>query len=728
MTANQTAATGERTAFRTCPLCEATCGLTITLDGDRVVRVRGDERDVFSRGYFCPKGAALGELHHDPDRLRAPLIRSGGTFREASWDEAFSVVEQGLTGVAVARGKNAVAVYLGNPTVHHMAGVLYVRPLIKALGTRNVYSASTVDQMPKQVSCGLMFGSAAAIPVPDLDRADYLLMLGANPWASNGSLCTAPGFPERLKALRARGGRFVVVDPRRTRTAQEADEHLFIRPGTDPFLLLAMVRTLFVENRVSLGRLAEWVEGLSDLEPLAARFTPEAVAGITGIEAGTVQRLARELAEARSAAVYGRMGTSTVAFGGLTNWLVDVINILTGNLDRPGGAMFPGPAHLPDRTKAGGKGFKIGRWKSRVGGRPEVCGELPIAVLAEEIETPGQDQVRALLTLAGNPVLTTPNGRRLDAALASLDFMVSVDLYLNETTRRAHVILPPPSPLALGHYDFAFYGLSVRNVARYSAPVLPEAGRPDLWEILARLTLIVSGQDAAADPAGLDDFMAAVLAGDRAAEILPRLGGRRGPERLLDLMLRGGPYGLTLDDLLRAPHGLDLGPLAPRLPVIVQTPSGRIQLCPQEIKDDARRLIAALDRGPAEGLVLIGRRRPRSNNSWMHNLPSLAAGPSPCTLMVHPNDADSLDLKDGGSARVSSRVGEVIVPVELSDDVMPGVVCLPHGWGHDAPGTRLSVAARQPGVSSNLLTDEALLDPLSGTSVLNGIPVKVTPA
>ncbi|MGN9918597.1 molybdopterin oxidoreductase family protein [Micromonospora palomenae] len=735
--------TATRTAYRTCPLCEATCGLTLTIADDRVTHARGDREHVFSHGFVCPKGAAFPQLLADPDRLRRPLLRVDGTLREVGWDEAFAAVEAGLT-AARAGGRDAVAAYLGNPTVHTMAGGLYAGPLLRALSTRNVFTASTVDQMPKHVSSGYLYGDPNTIPVPDLDRTDLLVLLGANPWESNGSLCTAPDFPGRLRALQARGGRFLVVDPRRTRTAAAADEHLPIRPGTDALLLFALVHTLFDENLVRLGRLAEHVTGLDDVRELATAFAPERVADRCAVPAPRIRQLARELAAAPTAAVYGRVGTCTVAFGTLTSWLVDVVNVLTGNLDRPGGAMFPLAAHQRTRAAGPGKGFRTGRWASRVRGLPEVKGELPVATLADEIETPGEGRIRALITVAGNPVLSTANSERLDRALASLDFMVSVDPYLNETTRHADVVLPPPDPARAGHYDFAFLTLAVRNVASYSPPVLPLAPDSlDECDILARLTLIAAGQGAGADPAGLhEQLLGQVLADaaealDRPAEELRALvAGDRPAERLLDARLRLGAYGdrfgqrpdgLSLIRLLEHPHGVDLGALRPRLPEVLRTPSGTVELCPPPIAADVARLRAARD-APPEGFVLVGRRHLRSNNSWMHNVPALVKGRDRCTLQVHPEDAAKLGLAAGEDARVTSRVGSLVVAVEVTPDTMPGVVSLPHGWGHDVPGTRQAVARAHAGVNSNVLTDETAVDPLSGNVVLNGIPVRVQPA
>lgn len=742
----------ERTALRTCPLCEAVCGLEITLRDERVARIRGDRHDVFSHGFLCPKGPSLKQLHDDPDRLRTPLVRRHGELVEATWDEAFAEVERRLLPIIEEHGRDAVAVYLGNPNAHSLAGLLYGKALIKALDTSNVYSASTLDQRPKELSSALMFGGGLIVPIPDIDRTDHLLVLGANPMASNGSLATAPDWPGRLAALRARGGRLVVVDPRRSRTAEEADEWVAIRPGTDPLLLAAMVNVLLAEGLVDLGDVAPFVDRLDRLAPALTPFTPEAVATTTGIDATTIRRLAVELAAAPTAAVYGRIGTTTAEFGTVASWLVDVLNACTGNLDRPGGAMFTTPAVAGANTHGAprvGRGVRLDHQRSRVRGLATTFGELPAVCLAEEIETPGPGQVRALVCVAGNPVLSLPNGGRLDAALGSLDLVVSVDIYRNETSRHADVILPAPSPLEKAQYDIAFYQLSVRNVAKWSEPVfaLPP-GQPDEWEVLARLALIAQGHGAAADPGVLDDLIigrlvaAAVadehgpLHGRGAEELLAELAPRTGPERIVDFYLRTGPYGdhfglrpdgLSLDSLLAVPHGIDLGPLVPRLPDGLRTPTGMVDVAPQPILDDLPRLAAALERGD-DGLLLVGRRDLRSNNSWMHNLEILVKGKRRCVLHVHPTDASTVGLIAGGLAKVSSRVGTVVVPVEVTESIRPGVVSLPHGWGHDLDGAHLDVAARHAGVNSNLLTDDHLIDELSGTAVLNGIPVELTPA
>jgi anaerobic selenocysteine-containing dehydrogenase len=741
----------EATHYRVCPLCEATCGLAVTTRGREVVSIRGDDDDVFSRGYICPKAAALKPLDADPDRLRRPLVRRNGRFEEVGWDEALAEIHGRLPAVQRDHGKEAVAVYLGNPSAHHLGLQLYARVLLRALGTPNVFSASTVDQMPKHVSAGLMFGTPLTIPVPDLDRTRFLLMLGANPLVSNGSLMTAPDVRGRLRGIRERGGTIVVVDPNRTQTAEAADLHLAIHPGTDAFLLFALVHVLVTDGLVRLDRLAEHTAGFDTVRELARGFSPEAVGPACRIEPAVIRRLARDLAAAESAAVYGRIGTCTQEFGTLASWLIDVLNVLTGNLDRPGGAMFTkaavGAANTHG-TPGRGKGFRTGRRHSRVTGAPEVLGEFPAACLAEEIEMPGPGRVRALFTIAGNPVLSTPNGARLGRALASLDLMVSFDIYLNETTRHAHVILPGVSPLEQPHYDIALRQLAVRNVATYSPAVFePSPGeRPD-WQNLLRVAAIALGQSPDADLDALDDFVVgqqvdgllrgagSPIEGRTASDVLAALAPRRGPERLLDLLLRTGPYGdamgtrdgLTLAALEARPHGVDLGPLQPRIPEALRTPSGKIELAPPQIVADVPRLRTALQRS-RPGYVLIGRRQLRSNNSWMHNLEMLVRGRERCTLMVHPDDAARLGLRDGGKARLRSRAGALEATVEVTDAIMPGVVSLPHGWGHDVPGVRQRVAVRYAGVNANLLADETAYDPLSGNAVLCGIPVEIEAA
>jgi anaerobic selenocysteine-containing dehydrogenase len=741
-----------REHLRTCPLCEAMCGLRIQVEDGRVTRIRPNQEDVWSRGYICPKGTTLGELHHDPDRLRAPLVRRNGTLVEVTWPEAFAECERLLRGVIERHGKEALTYYVGNPTVHSFSLSRYVGAFGALAGVERLYSAGTIDQWPKNVVAALMYGGMWTIPTPDIDRTDHLVIMGANPHASQGSLMACPDFLGRLAALRRRGGKAVVIDPRRTGTAQRADEWIPIRPGTDAALLMAWVHVLFEEGLVRPGRLADLTDGIDEVRSLCRGFAPEAVADTCAIPADTIRRLAHELAAAPRAAVYGRIGTCNQEFGTLASWLVEVVNLLTGNLDRIGGSMFANPvawSMLTLRPPEFADGWEIGRWKSRVRGAPEVLGQVPISCLAEEITTPGPGQLHALITLAGNPVISAADAGRLDAALAGLDCMISVDNWLNETTRHAHVVLPGLSPLEQPHCDELIWSWAVRNASVYSEPVFaPEPGRPAEWEILLTLSAIIQGAPAAeVDVAVLDRFFFAGLVATVAGYPRSRIAGRDpeeivaatpgiGPARLLDFGLRIGPWGegygadpdgLTLERLRAHPNGIDKGALEPRLPVPLTTPSGRIDLAPPHVTADVPRLERRLARSD-HGLLLVSRRHLRSNNSWMHNVPSLMTGRERCTLLVNPEDSRRLGLADGARATIRSEAGHLEVPVEVTDEMMPGVVCLPHGWGHDKPGACLTVAARHAGVNSNLLAPGTLVDVPSGNAVVNGIPVEVTPA
>ena len=729
------------THHRICPLCEACCGLEIKVNAGQVVSIRGHAQDVLSAGYICPKAVALKDLHDDPDRLRTPMIKRNGVHEAATWEEAFAEIERRLPPLMAEHGRDATAVVVGNPSAHKIGLLTYFGKLARALGTRNVFSASTLDQMPKQLASGLMFGHWLSVALPDISRTDLLLVIGANPLASNGSMWTVPDFKGKAKALQARGGQLIVIDPRRTETAAVADAHHFIRPGADVFLLAAMVHTLFEEALVTLGSAAEWVQGVDAVRQAVAPFTPELAAPRCGMSADTIRALARQLATTPRAAVYARIGTCTQEYGTLASWLVDVLNTLTGHLDLPGGVLFAKSAAFASNTagKPGvGKGVTTGRHHARVSGAPEVYGELPLTCLAEEIETPGVGQVRALFTVATNPVLSSPNGPRLAAALDTLDFMVSMDIYLNETTRHADVILPGLSPLEEFHYDVAFPQLSWRNHARYSPPVLtPPANQPEEWQTLLKLAAIVKGQGTQQDVNALDDAQFAEdterLFGRHAGAVLQATQGLAGPHRMLDVALRSGPYGdgfgqrpegLTLAKVMASNTrgGIDLGELQPRLPEMLRTPSGKVELAPDSLLTDLRRAAADLAR-PAPDLVIIGRRDVRTNNSWMHNLPVLAKGPFRCTALVHPQDAQRLGLRDGALARIASGPRHIEAPVQVSDEMMPGVVSLPHGWGHHLPGTRLAVAETRPGANLNALLDDQWRDPLSGNAVLGGIPI-----
>ncbi|NOK14392.1 molybdopterin oxidoreductase family protein [Corallococcus exercitus] len=715
--------------FRTCNLCEAMCGVRIEVAEGRITSIKGDAEDPFSRGHICPKAVALRDLHEDPDRLRHPMKRTASGWERVSWEDALRDISQRLHDLQKEHGPNTVGAYLGNPNVHNLGAMMFGPMLLRALRSRNRFSATSVDQLPHQLAAHLMFGHQLLVPIPDIDRTRYMLVLGANPLASNGSLMTTPDVRARLRAIQERGGKVVVIDPRRTETAAIADQHVFIRPGTDALALFSLLHVVLDGDAHRMGRLAAFVEGLDTVVPLVRDFPPERTAPHTGIAPDVLRGIARDFLAADGAVCYGRVGVSTQPFGSLCQWLINVLNIVTGNLDREGGALFTLPAF---DLIGGPRAFGVspgshGRWKSRVRGLPESSGELPVAALAEEILTPGEGRIRALITVAGNPVLSTPNGTQLDTALGQLDFMVSVDPYLNETTRHAHYILPPASLLERGHYDLVFHVLAVRNTAKYSPPVFPAGpdSRQD-WEILLelqhRLETLRKGRS-----------VRALLQ----HQALKRLG----PERILDLGLRMGPYGsrfhplkqhgLSLAKLRAAPHGIDLGPLKPSLPGRLRNRSKRIQLAPELLVADVARLRAAFpdDAGPREGeMLLIGRRHLRDNNSWMHNVPGLVKGRPRCTLMIHPDDASRLGLAEGGSATVRSRVGEVTVPVAVTADVMPGVVSLPHGYGHQRPGIRQQVASAHAGASINDLTDDQALDVVSGNAAFSGTPVQVRPA
>jgi len=728
------------------------CGLRVEVKGGEVQRIRANEADVWSRGYLCPKGAALGQLHHDPDRLRRPLVRDGETWREVSWQQAYAEVWRRLQPVLERDGISGVTAYVGNPVAHGFSLSRYIGAFISMSGINPLYSAGTIDQWPKNLVCALLYGSMWSIPLPDLDRSDFLLMLGANPSASQGSLLAAADVPGRLAAMRARGGRLVVVDPRRTGTAARADEWIGIQPGTDAALLLAMASVLFGEGRVRLGRLEGRVEGLGELERLARDFTPEAVQSCCRVPAERIRRLARQLSDARCGTVYGRIGTCTQEFGTLASWLVEVLNVLTGNLDREGGSMFANPiawSLTSIRPPEFAEGFSFGRFRSRVRGAPEVLGQFPLSCLAEEIATPGEGQIKALFSIAGNPVLSAPDAARLDAALPGLECMVSVDNYVNETTRHAHVILPGLSPFEQPHYDELIWSWALRNAGKYCPALFePPGDHPQEWRILLTLAGMLQGvapEGIAPEQidqlyfAGLVATLASregfVIAGRDPGEIVARE-PEPGPERILDFAIRTGPWGdaygarpdgLTLEQLKQAPNGIDQGALTPRLDEVLQTASGRVELAPEYIRADVPRLRERLSHQP-QGLVLVSRRHLRSNNSWMHNLPALMTGRDRCTLLIHPDDAAGRGLADGDLARIRSRAGSIEAPVEVSDEMLPGVVSLPHGWGHDKPGTRLSVAREHAGACNNVLAPGTLLDAPSNNAVVNGIPVEVEAA
>ncbi len=701
----------ESTYYRSCHFCEAICGLEIKLDeNEQIVSIKGDKNDPFSQGYICPKATALQDLHEDPDRLRQPVKRVGNQWQQISWQQAFEETADRLVGIAKQYGNNAIASYMGNPSVHNYGLLTHGHAFLSLFRSKNRFSATSVDQLPQQLMSLLMFGHQLLIPVPDINRTDLMIIIGGNPMASNGSMMTAANFRQRVKDLQQHGGKLIVIDPRRTETAEVADQHWFIRPGTDAALLLAMLNTLYQEQRVNPAHLSDFLENTEQLESWLKPFTAERASGITGIPVESIKQLARDLANTERAVCYGRMGISVQAYGSVCQWAVYLLNILTGKLDAVGGAMFTTPAW--DSAAPGTRAGSFNRFQSRVSGLPEFNGELPASVLAEEILTPGADQIRALVTMAGNPILSNPNGRQLDRAFESLDFIVAIDPYINETTRHADIILPPTSPLERNHYDISFNLFAVHNITRFNRAVFekPEDSYHD-WEICEAIAERISQR------MGIDYTT------------------KPSPEQILDASLQNGPYGkrsehplaLDLDTLQQQDHNLDLGPLQPCLPSRLSTPNKHINCAPEVVIADLARVEQQLFANAVteDQLTLISRRHVRSKNSWMHNYRRLVKGKDRCDLRMHPEDADQLQLTDGSTVEINSRTGSVQAKLTISDEMMRGVVSLPHGWGHNRPGTQLRIASEVAGVSINDLTDERHYDPVSGNAALNGVPVSV---
>lgn len=687
--------------YRACNLCEAICGLEIKYVGNQVISIAGDKDDPFSRGHICPKAVALKDIYEDPNRLRQPVRRTEKGWETISWQEAFDEVAAKLKAIQGQHGTNAVAMYAGNPSVHNSGTFLAGTGLMRALKTKNIFSATSTDQLPHHFAAWQMFGHPFLLPIPDIDHTDYWLIMGGNPIASNGSLMTVPDVANRLKAIQQRGGKVVVIDPRFTETAAKADEHHFIRPATDVFLLLAMLHVVFGEG---LDKSPDEVTGLETLKEIVAEFSPEKVENQTGMKADTIRHIVHEFTKAKSAVAYGRIGLSTQAFGGACQWLLNAFNIVTGNMDKVGGAMFTQPA-MDILSNSKGLYDKYNRYQSRVRGLPEFMGELPVSALAEEILTEGEGQIKALITSCGNPILSTPNGRQLDTAFEKLEFMVSVDIYINETTRHAHLILPPATGLEVSHYDLTFNALAVRNVTRFSEPLFPKSNEAKYdWEIFQELTARLTGEY-------MTDFQA------------------QDPHAKVDMGLRFGAYKLNLDELRKHPHGIDLGALKPCLFDRLQTIDKKIHLAPELLLKDVARIHNAFKNTQLSAdfdLLLINRRHLRDNNSWMHNSERLIKGRNRCTLLIHSQDAAQRKIEEGTMVKIRSRVGEIQVPAELTDKMMRGVVCLPHGYGHNRAGVQLPVAQAHAGVSVNDLTDELILDELTGNAVFGGVPVQVT--
>ncbi len=706
---------GPKTHFRVCNLCEAMCGLAIQHEGDQILSIKGDEKDPFSKGAICPKGAMMGEVYKDPDRLRKPLKKTSNGFVEIGWEEAFDEVANRLNAIRSSHGNNAVGIYAGNPSVHNYGTMLFLGGLKKALKTQNSFSATSMDQLPHHFAAYFMFGSGMRVPIPDIDRTQYMIVMGANPIASNGSLMTAAGVDKRLKAIQKRGGKYVVIDPRKTETSKLADQHIFIKPATDVYFLLAMMHLIFKNNSIKLGHLKQHVQGLDDLKNVAKSFSPEKVTHITGISVEDIYQIIEEYLATEKAVIYGRMGVSTQDHGGLCHWLINVINLLTGHLDTIGGSMFTNPAVPLVRNKKGKNSFD--RWKSRVRGLPEFEGEIPVSTLAEEITTEGEGQIKAMVINAGNPVLSSPNGSQLDKALSQLDFMVSIDIYLNETSRQADIILPPTTGLEIDHYDLVFHALAVSNDAKFSRALFqPKYGQLHDWQILKALTKRLS---------------------KKKLSFFYRIST---PKILLNLALLTGPYGkfssvtnffsgLSLRKVRKSVHGIKLGPLSTMFPEGLRTSNKKIHLAPELFLIELEKLNLKFKDSTTplaqNSFSMIGRRHLRSNNSWMHNTEKLINGKNRCTVMINSNDAEKLGIKNNEEVLVKSRVGSIKIPSELTDSLMPGVISIPHGFGHHKKGTQLKVAEANAGVSVNDITDDLRIDALTGNAAFSGQIVEI---
>ena len=709
---------GVKIQYRSCNICEAMCGIEIEVKGNQILSIRGDKNNVFSKGNICPKALSLKDLHEDPDRLRHPVRRTKTGWERIGWEEAFDEVARNIRGIQKKFGKDAVAVYHGNPIMHSHSSSLFLLPFFESINTKNRYAAASTDELPMKLALYLMFGHQGFFPIPDIDRTDFFLIIGANPVVSGGSLISGPGVKERIKKIRKRGGKVVVIDPMRTQTAVMADQHYFIRPGSDVLLMLSLIQTVFNEGLSDLGRLKDFTDGIESLQSATKEFTPEKIAPATGIDATEIRLLAREFAEAGSAVCYGRLGSCSQRFGSMTSWLIIAFNIITGNLDRPGGGMFTKPVvDMVDILSKTGDTGQFGNWSSRVRNFPEFAKELPISTLAQEILTEGKGQVKALVTLAGNPVLSAPNGKLMEEGLKKLDFMACMDWYINETTRFANIILPPTGPFDQSHYDVIIHMVTLRNTTQYSPPVFkPEKDMKHNWEILLGLASRLE-----------KNFLK--------RQMIKWLT----PDRLLALLIRFGPYGkrlnpfssgLTLKKLKNSPHGIDLGPLQPCLPERLFNSSNRIQLAPKEMVKALSQVkevfLSGADLKEAEyDMMLIGRRHILSNNSWMHNSRRLLKGKNRCTALLHPSDAEKRNINHGDMIEVQSKVGSIILPSELTENIMPGVVSIPHGWGHDRPGVQLKTARGFAGVSVNDITDNNVSEELTGSSVFFGVPVRI---
>lgn len=699
----------EQTHFGTCTLCEAMCGIEVKHDGDKVISIRGDKHDPFSKGYICPKATALQDLYEDPDRLRQPIEKTANGWKEISWPDALDKVASGIHKLQQQYGTNTLGIYLGNPNVHNMGSMLTIKHLLTSLKSRSRFSATSIDQLPHHIVCMHLFGHMLRIPVPDVNRTQHMIIIGGNPLASNGSIMTAANMRQKLKDIKSRDGKVVVIDPRRTETAEIASEHHFIRPATDVLLLLAMLNEVYQQGYVNNARLqsnkaATLAPEINRIVTFAEDFSAESVAGITGITASEIKRLVKEFCQAESSVLYGRMGVSVQEFGLLSQYLIMIINMVTGRLDEIGGLMFPNPAL--DVVANTGPGYLAKRF-SRVKKLPDFNGDYPVATMADEMLVAGDGQLKGFISVAGNPVLSTPNGKKLDTALSQLEFMVSIDYFVTETSRHANIILPPVSPLEREHYDVTFNGFAVHNVAKYSPALFTKkSNEKHDWQI----------------------YLALAKRLDKHASLSTKIERwlikRFGPKFLLGQGLKRGPYkSISVKKLKKNPHGMDLGPLQYMLPQALNHKDQHIHLHVDFYQADVKRVKSMMDDYDNTQILLIGRRHIRSNNSWLHNSHRLVKGRSRCTLMIHPETAKLHNIFNGHDVKVSSSIGYIVIKAEVSDELMPGVVSIPHGWGHGRKGVKQRIAQQHSGVSVNDLTDDSLIDSLSGNAAVNGVPV-----
>ena len=692
--------------YRTCNLCEAMCGLEITYKEKKVISIVGDKKDPLSKGFICPKSLALKDLYEDPDRLKTPIKRTENGWQEISWTEAFDEVEIQIKKIQEKYGNNAVATYQGNPNVHNVGSMLYGGPFLKSLKTKQKYSATSADQLPHHIASLKMFGHQMLIPIPDIERTDYLLILGANPGASNGSLLTAPGFPKKIKSIQKRGGKVINIDPRFTETSKISSQHLYINPGKDALFLLSLLHVIFDQGIEEKTHLSNHLKGLEEIKEIVKEYSPKKTALLIGIDSLEIQKIAKDFMNSKTAVCYGRMGVSTQEYGGICQWLINVLNIVTNNMDKVGGAMFTKPAiDLVYMTGIQGKVGNFDRYRSRVHNLPEYSGELPVATLADEILTEGEGQIKMFICTAGNPVLSAPNGKKLEKALEKLDFMVSIDIYLNETSKYANIILPTTNGLETLHYDLVFHQLAIRNTAKLSEVLFEkDENQKHDWQILNELT-------------------------ERITEKKNSLT----PEMMLDNMFQYSPYkeaNLSVNKLKENPNGIDLGSLQPLLIKRIFTVDKKINVSPKIFIDDLKRLNKELCKDTKEEetkypFALIGRRHLRNNNSWMHNSKLLMKGKNRCTVLMSSKDANNLSITDHQKIKIISNVGSIELPVEISDEMKEGVLSIPHGFGHNRNGTKIKLAEENAGESINDLTDDNKIDKLTGNANFSGTRVKV---